>query len=441
MKTMTKIIALICALCVMLGGVAAAEECGIGEAVSYVPAETQGQQVHPAANTQAPVAGNADESGTRGFVTRMYRVVLGREPDPVGLEKWVAQLESGKFGAADLVLQFFNSIEYAGKKKTSAEIVTDCYNAMLGRDPDESGFENWKMRLDVGMTWDAVCRGFIGSREFLNLAASYNIRPGTIVLRNARDQNYERTAFVYRLYRDCLNRTPDVAGLENWCRSLGMGMDGTNVAKGFIFSREYKNTLPSNEAYVEMLYHTILGRNPDGAGKNSWMRKLDYTDTRERVLNQFMFSPEFAKKCAAAGINVGKAIYEPDKSAEWQANIQILALVNEERAKVGLDPLNTREDLWERVAMVRAREIKQLFDKDHHRPDYSPWYTAYTDAGFPDSGMAENIAFGFRTAKSVMNAWMNSTGHRNNILTAGLTTLATGLFSKSYWSQDFYAER
>ena len=454
MSKITRTIACLVAFCLMLGGIALAEDFGIGEAAVHEPVVA----VEPASNmnteslsqakvdtpassgTTAPAASVnvTTESGTKGFVTRMYQVVLGRNPDVAGLQDWVNQLESGKLGAADIVSGFFNSPEYTGKNKKNDEVVTDCYNAMLGRNPDEGGMTYWKAIMDIGMTSDRVCSGFLGSQEFIALANSYGIKPGTISLKNARDLNVERTAFVYRLYQDCLKRQPDTAGLEDWCKALTNGYAGTAVASGFVFSPEYKNTLPSNEEYVDMLYRTIMGREADAAGKADWVKQLNYTITREKALNGFMLSKEFSEKCTTAGIKVGSKIKEPDTTRAWKANILVLSLVNAERAKVGAAALTTREDLWERVAMVRAEEIAKYFG--HTRPNGKDCWSAYTDAGFADSREAENIAFGFKSEKEVMKAWMNSAGHKENILNNQLTTLATGLFKKTNWCQSFYAE-
>lgn len=438
----TRIFTLLVAICMMMASVSLAETCGIGEAAFHEP-DAAPAAVSPAVkekNEEAltGAASTSSNSGTRDFVTRMYQVVLGREPDPNGLETWINQLESGRLGAADIVSRFFNSPEYQGKNKSSEAVVKDCYNAMLGRDPDPSGLEHWKAMLDIGMTSDKVCAGFLNSNEFLGLANYYGIRRGTIDLKYYRDLNYDRTAFVYRLYQDCLSRTPDLGGLEHWCRMLSLGSDGTNVASGFVFSTEYKNRLPSNAEFVDMLYRTILGRNADAAGKADWTNQLNFTVTREKVLNGFMFSPEFSAKCAKAGITVGKKIAEPDSTRAWKANILVLSLVNAERSKVGAAALTTREDLWERVAMVRAEEISKYFS--HTRPNGTACWTAYEEAGFPDAREAENIAFGFKSEKEVMKAWMNSSGHRVNILNTALTTLATGLFNKSNWTQSFYTE-
>ena len=454
MSKITRTIACLVAFCLMLGGIALAEDFGIGEAAAHEPVTA----VEPAANlnteslSQANVATPASsgttapaasvnmttESGTKGFVTRMYQVVLGRDPDPNGLNTWVTQLESGKMQAADIETGFFNSPEYQEKNKKTDEVVKDCYNAMLGRDPDQGGMTFWKAMLDIGMSSDKVCSGFLDSQEFIALANSYGIKPGTISLKNARDLNIERTAFVYRLYQDCLKRQPDIAGLEHWCKLLTQGYAGTTVASGFVFSSEYKNTLPSNEEFVDMLYRTIMGREPDQAGKTNWINQLNYTITREKALNGFMLSKEFSEKCSTAGIKVGKKIAEPDTTREWKANILVLSLVNAERAKVGVAALATREDLWEKVAMVRAEEISKYFG--HTRPNGKDCWSAYEEAGFPDSREAENIAFGFKSEKEVMKAWMNSAGHKENILNNQLTTLATGLFNKTNWCQSFYAE-
>lgn len=453
------VLCLFCLACAMSGAEGLDEAGMIGEASFYSREEGEvcfgseegevlpGAKVSPsmATGTDGPSADTADEpdssqpdtTGTRDFVYRMYTIVLNRVPDEGGLNYWVDKLESGELGAADIVAGFFNSEEYVSKNKSSAEIVTDCYQAMLNRGPDEGGKLYWMQRLDVGMTADVVCAGFLGSTEFQDLAASYGIRPGSIALNKARDQNYLRTAFVYRLYKECLGRTPDSSGLEYWCSQLNAGMEGSQVAYGFVFSDEYKSKIASNRAYLEMLYRTFLGRPSEPSGMDYWENRLNYVNTRENVMNGFMFSNEFAGMCAEAGLTVGSPIGEPDGTAEWQANIQVLELINQERAAEGLNPLITREDLWERVAMVRAEEVKTLFS--HTRPDGTSCYTAYEEGNFYDMLLAgENIAYGYSTPAAVMNAWMNSPGHRANILYEGYTTVATGLYPYYNWSQNFY---
>ena len=103
-----------------------------------------------------------------------------------------------------------------------------------------------------------------------------------------------------RLYRICLEREPDEAGLADWSAQLANGAEGSQVAYGFIFSTEYKQKHTSNTEFATMLYHTMMDREPDDAGLTDWVDKLNYTNTREYVFNGFLFSTEFARRCAAS---------------------------------------------------------------------------------------------------------------------------------------------
>ena len=256
---------------------------------------------------------------TSGFVTRMYNIVLGRNPDPTGLKNWTNKLNSKQASASDIVNGFFMSPEYLNKKISNSELVEDCYIAMLDRSSDPTGKNNWLSKLNIGMTSQAICKGFVGSSEFKNLCSQYGINPGNITLKYARDENFERTYFVYRLYANCLGRTPDMTGLENWCKSLKNGTTGTKIAQGFIFSDEYKGKHYSNSDFASMLYKTILGRTPDKSGLYSWTSQLNNGKSREFVTNGFLFSNEFKGQCSKAGITLGSKLTTPEDIAAAKA--------------------------------------------------------------------------------------------------------------------------
>ncbi len=379
------------------------------------------------------------------FISRLYRIVLNRNPDEASLAVWADALVKGDLTAAEAVDGFFNSIEYINKKKTNEQVVADCYSAMLDRKPDPEGEAHWVSAMDVGMTYQAILKGFVGSQEFINMLSAYGLTPGDITITNARDLNYERTAFVYRLYENCLGRTPDVEGQENWCLALANGYTGTECANGFVFSSEYKDKHVSNDVFVQTMYRTILGREGDATEIAYWADMLNYTNTREHVFNGFLFSPEFIAKCAEINAPLGRKIATLDNTAAWQNNVAVLELCNELREDYGLDKLTTREDLWEDVAMVRADEITTYFS--HDRPDGTRGFDVLDEAGMPEWAYAgENIAAGFTTPLSVVTAWSNSVGHLENILDANFTDLATGyVYDASgvytdYWAQMFYAQ-
>lgn len=352
----------------------------------------------PSAQPQstAITAEASSSSGTEAFVTRMYSVVLGRNPDSVGLQNWVNKLNSHQASASDIIVGFFFSNEYKGKKKSIDEQITDCYHAMLGRDPDAVGVQNWRKRLESGMTLRTVCAGFAGSSEFRNLCDSYGISAGKVDLTYARDKNFERTNFVYRLYKNCLGRNPDVAGLENWCQSIEKGQTGAKIAEGFIFSSEYRKRYVSNEDFVVMLYNTILGRNPDAGGLQKWTDKLNYSNTRQNVTNGFLFSNEFRGQCSKAGINVGSKLTEKDNTNDWLYNIQFLNKINHLRSLHGYDPVTTRQDLWEDVALIRAKELRTQFaitrpDGSEYASMYADMITPFENQGYSDPAAAESI--------------------------------------------------
>ncbi len=116
---------------------------------------------------------------------------------------------------------------------------------------------------------------------------------------------------------------------------------------------------------------------------------------------------------------------------------EVFALVNQRRTENGLAALRYRSDL-QSAADLRAKEIVSRFS--HTRPNGSNFYTAITESGVSYRAAGENIAYGQRTAESVMTGWMNSQGHRNNILSESYTGMAVGLYEQGgikYWVQLF----
>ena len=115
----------------------------------------------------------------------------------------------------------------------------------------------------------------------------------------------------------------------------------------------------------------------------------------------------------------------------------MLDLVNAERAKYGLSALSADSKV-QAAAEIRAEEIKSVFS--HTRPNGTKFSTALTQVGATFRGAGENIASGQRTPEQVVNAWMNSEGHRANILNEKYKYLGVGCVSKggSYaWVQIF----
>ena len=115
---------------------------------------------------------------------------------------------------------------------------------------------------------------------------------------------------------------------------------------------------------------------------------------------------------------------------------EVLTLVNEQRSQAGLGALSWDSNLAS-AANVRAKEIVSSFS--HTRPDGSACFTAVVNDGSYMT-LGENIAYGYTSASSVMNGWMNSEGHRANILNGSFTKLGVSCYYENgtyYWVQIF----
>jgi len=119
---------------------------------------------------------------------------------------------------------------------------------------------------------------------------------------------------AYRIYKAALDRQPDDAGLGYWIKDMENGASLTDVASSFIQSDEFAQLYgaqPSNDQFVTALYGNVLDRSPDIAGYNDWTGQLNSgASSREKVLTGFSESPE--NKANVIGLIGNGIVYE-----EW----------------------------------------------------------------------------------------------------------------------------
>lgn len=119
---------------------------------------------------------------------------------------------------------------------------------------------------------------------------------------------------------------------------------------------------------------------------------------------------------------------------------KVIELVNKERSSRGLPKLKKRNDLVP-LATIRAKEIVTKFD--HERPNGKNSFSILTDNNIQYSAVGENIAYGQSTPERVMVDWMNSEGHRKNILSENFNGIGVGCYEYNgylYWVQLFIHE-
>lgn len=134
---------------------------------------------------------------------------------------------------------------------------------------------------------------------------------------------------------------------------------------------------------------------------------------------------------------------EPREAGRGGTTAEVLALVNEERADAGCRPL-TADGTLGRVADTYAGVMADTQRLSHTGPDGSTVGDRVTRSGYTWSSVGENIARGQADAEAVVDAWMNSPGHRANILNCSFRELGIGVDQGSggpWWTQVFATGR
>ena len=120
--------------------------------------------------------------------------------------------------------------------------------------------------------------------------------------------------------------------------------------------------------------------------------------------------------------------------------VEVLNLVNKERKANGLKPLTLNKEL-SNVANIKSRDMIEKGYFDHTSPTYGYPFDMMKKFNISYNTAGENIAMGQKTPSEVMNSWMNSSGHRANILNSTYTELGVGIQKDSngtiYWTQMF----
>ena len=120
--------------------------------------------------------------------------------------------------------------------------------------------------------------------------------------------------------------------------------------------------------------------------------------------------------------------------------VEVLNLVNKERKANGLKPLTLNKEL-SNVANIKSRDMIEKGYFDHTSPTYGSPFDMMKTFNISYNTAGENIAMGQKTPSEVMNSWMNSSGHRANILNSTYTELGVGIQKDSngtiYWTQMF----
>ncbi len=169
-------------------------------------------------------------------------------------------------------------------------------------------------------------------------------------------------------------------------------------------------------------------------GDSLWKIAVKYQVGLSEIIRA---NPQFANPHL---IYPGNKVTVPLLSAVKAIENQVVALVNRERTNRGLRPLAANWQLA-RVARIKSQDMRDRRYFSHQSPTYGSPFQMMRSFGISYTSAGENIAAGQKTAADVMRGWMNSPGHRQNILNPQFTQIGVG-YAKggsygTYWTQMF----
>ena len=174
------------------------------------------------------------------------------------------------------------------------------------------------------------------------------------------------------------------------------------------------------------LSHTVV------RGDTMWKLAVQYQVGTSEIIasNPQVSNPDL--------IYPGQILTIPEEDAAvTQYEQEVIRLVNEIRVQNGLSALTYNWEL-SRVARYKSQDMVDNRYFFHTSPTYGTPFQMIRSFGLSYRSAGENIAYGQRTPQAVVNAWMNSSGHRANILSSSYTQIGVGYVANGhYWTQMF----
>lgn len=233
------------------------------------------------------------ETETGRFIYRLYRQILLTEPDETEAAELTRQLDDHVISAADMMLSFMNHPDYTSREISTNDYVTMMYNVILGRDPDEGGYGRWCEKARY-FSRQYVMRGFIISAEFTQLCENAGMERGNMSVTESRDQNYEITRSVGQMYSRILGTDLTADELNSMTqdildKKLTLQIAAFRIAE----SEQFTGSESDDEEFIDSIFRGLIDREPTDTEKERILGYIQEGATRAELLRRLTVSEDF----------------------------------------------------------------------------------------------------------------------------------------------------
>ena len=250
-----------------------------------------------------PVENRDKNQGVTKYVSRVYKILLGRRADIGGLNYWTGGIGSGALSAAEIVNEFINTSEFLKNDYDNDTVLNYLYEAMLGREIDPAGKESWTMVLGTGVTMSCIVNQIAESPEFAKLCNQYGMVPGKVDLKAPRDQNYQLCGYISQAYPLLVGRPVTAAELDNY---VGAAMNGQkkveDILCDMVKSPESQAYHSNNNNFLAAAFQVCYGHDGSAGQYSAYRISLNNGISRAKVITLIAKNSAFTDRLKAFGI-------------------------------------------------------------------------------------------------------------------------------------------
>ena len=229
-------------------------------------------------------------------------------------------------------------------------------------------------------------------------------------------------------------RTTAAVALSLFC-AIGTGVTAHAVTRTITIPCPATQSCPDNQEAVTALQKQLSSLfDTDNASVPAWLNGLCHLSHTPLSPSTTQPTPSTDKPSADKPSTDKPSTDKPSVSVTNTSTYeqQVIDLINEIRIKNGLSPL-TENTALSRCAKAKSQDMHDKRYFSHQSPTYGSPFDMMKQFGITYRTAGENIAMGQSTPQAVVNAWMNSEGHRANILNASFTQIGMGYVADGHY--------